>query len=305
MCAFCSCLFGPALPDVFIDLPNISETNGDDSKLINAFKSEILEKSSEFYEQFANYQDCHVLVAEAISHPTDETSAAAVAALEPKIDFLVDLYNFVIRMTNHMLGFLKFIIASGITPMADAFDRFPMVFKSILQCFELAIRFDEIKMQLPNLLSDVSYYRRGNRRQDGAVSDFFMTTINASMFFATNNAALTELQKKLADEPNISPYLTILGAISDICTSIQISHKFSDMESNIMCLRGISVSVYLYDVLCPTGAFTAKTPFSVEMAIRKLVEFEPRQDWLINVIRFNSKNLKSPNTIPEIKELLK
>ena len=68
------------------------------------------------------------------------------------------------------------------------------------------------------------------------------------------------------------------------------------------CLKAMTAMILIIDKI-NGNAFNCHAPYPAYRCLQILFETTPRQDNLINTIRYNSKNLNNEDTLEPIKEL--
>ena len=129
-----------------------------------------------------------------------------------------------------------------------------------------------------------------------------------TMFFGTGNPVLSRsistLKSKYGgNDALLNKILSIFTSTADICTATIVHHNIERQDTQILVLRCITGATLMYDHLSPTGAFNKQVPFANYDALKTVHDFQPKQTALINAIKYSSKHLQDPTTLPSIKEL--
>lgn len=314
-----ACGSTPTYEDVFIDVekPTSSSNNGTETNLADATSKIVL---TDILDRFSNYQDVQAQTTAAISNPSETTNENAWQAVLPNVEFQSEIYDFSKNISSAFLNLINFLIneistkggsnAKVSRSQCEFLEDYPVAINSICQISQAIIRFDNIKMRLPKLLGDLSYFRRtAPRRPDFSNYDeMYAKSSDMTMFFANASPLLSrcvqEVSSKYSKDPEkFTLVLTLIADIADSLTSTVLYHKFSNDASNVKCLSGVSYMIIFYDNLSTSGAFTVKSPIHLKESLTTLKNYSPPQTELINTVKY-SKHFGDPSTPPNIKEIL-
>ena len=303
------CIGGQKLPDTFIDFDHVEPTE-EERQIVDDFHQAILTPSAQLISNLQNYQDAGALIAQAISRASEENVQAAWEAVLPKVHFQVEVYDFAISLTDYFTRLLDFVLNVLNGNDSDILDKYSAITKSFDQCFDIMLKIDEVLLTLPKLLNDLAFFRRtaGRRTDSNEIESLLQKTNEMTIFFGMSNPVLSKtistLQSHYAsDNTRVSQVLGIFGSTVDICASTLINHNLESESSKILALRCITGATLMYDFLSTTGSYTSKTPFAVVKALQQVVNFQPKQNALINTIKYSSKHINDPTTMPQIREL--
>jgi hypothetical protein len=95
-----------------------------------------------------------------------------------------------------------------------------------------------------------------------------------------------------------------ISFLSYICTAVQKNGPFANFETNLLCLRCIVGSILITNKMSPKGVYCKSLDVLVAEAVKIVVHFTPIQSQLENFLRYRSKHLGDPTTIPAVKALL-
>ncbi|KAJ5075563.1 hypothetical protein M0811_07133 [Anaeramoeba ignava] len=84
----------------------------------------------------------------------------------------------------------------------------------------------------------------------------------------------------------------------------RVVSRFDNQKINLFCLRGMVGCIILYDHIEKNGAFAKKSPIMIKACLNSLLNFQPKQEALINALKYSTKHLKDPETPSAIKQLL-
>ncbi|KAJ5071093.1 hypothetical protein M0811_10577 [Anaeramoeba ignava] len=199
----------------------------------------------------------------------------------------------------------------------DASDRLvsqQALAKQFGDIINFVLAFDEIKFEKAKIQNDFSYYRRvvSRKRTEIDPNDLRISDQKAdqlSLFFAYATPMMKcvidcLVQFKTKNEiPEHDIYET-LATMSNVFYSLIETKKFENQETNIFCLRGMTGCIILYDHVHPVGSFRKKSPIMIKQCLTLLLEYQPKQQGLINAIKFSTKHLKDETTQAQVKQLL-
>lgn len=296
-----------SLPDIYIDFENSTPKGEGEEEIFNDFIKSVYEPSASIFSRFSNYHDGQLLAAESLTHPTPEAKEAAWEAIFPNVQLQMEVFLFAKTVTEKFENLINMMLRLS-DGKNDVFANYPAITKCFADCFDIILKFDEIKLTLPKLLNDLAFFRRNatNHNQDGQLDELIGNSNFSTIFWAASspmlNDVITSLQKNFkTGTDEFQKLLTLLGGVSDVCTSI--GTKGNVEKAQILCLRCIVGATLIIDHLNPPGAFTQKPFFHVKEGMEFLVNFIPQQVGLINTIKFSSKHLNDQETDPKIKHL--
>lgn len=301
-----------SLPDIYIDLENAQPKDEKESATYEAFRSEVIEPSISIFGRFSNYQDGQDLVAASFTNKeSTEAKETAWEKISSNIQLQMEVYSFAATVADHFMRLINLVLESATSNDAtDVFASMPTITKSFADCFDIILRFDEIKLTLPKLLNDLAFFRRSAQQynEDGHLDELLEKSNLSTIFWASATPMLSETINQLSnsypqDSPNFQKCLNLLGSISDVCTAIAKGSSDAAERPLLLCLRCIVGAVLMYDHLSPTGAFCNQAHFHCKEAMELLVNYKPQQTGLINAIKYSSKHIEDHNSNPKITAL--
>lgn len=314
-----ACGSAPSYEDVFIDIekPTSSSSNQNETNLANETGKLVL---SDILDRFSNYQDVQAQTTAAISNPSETTNENAWQAVLPNVEFQSEIYDFSKNISTAFLNLIGFLLneisskgganAKVSRSQCEFLEDYPVALNSICQISQAIIKFDNIKMRLPKLLGDLSYFRRtAPRRPDFSNYDeMYAKSSDMTMFFANASPLLSRCVQEVSskyskDQEKFTSVLTLIADIADSLTATVSYHKFANDASNVKCLSGVAFMIIFYDNLSTSGAFTSKSPIHLKESLTTLKSYTPTQTELINTVKY-SKHFGEPTTPQNIKDLL-
>lgn len=300
-----SCGAGTRLPDVFIDISNPNPQNPDEIEAVRVFNEKVGNKAANFFERFANYKDAQNAVAAAITNPSEENNNKAWDIVLPLVKFHEEVYDLVLEWIGEFEKLLNYCIKRRNINFIETLDQNPAVTVCLINFMGYIIKFDEIKLGLPKLLGDLSYFRRSANKHfdiDG-VEDLYQKSSTLSFFFANQSPFLDQLTQTLSSDfaaGNLKHVLELLASLTDICTSMKKnpSHHLNP-ENSIKILTGAVGCILIYDHLSSEGLFHQKSPIQLYFIMEEIVNFSPKQDNLINTIKYSPKHSITQEPTPQ------
>ena len=299
------------LPDIYVDIETAEPRSEEERRLCDSFRRTVKEPSSDIFDRFSRYEDGQALASAALSNPSEDARNAAWERIFPNVQLQMEVYTFATEIARNFRELLDAVIHQFQTGQTNVFEDMPALTKSIAECFDCMLRLDEIKLSLPNIVNDLAYFRRNcvHYNQNNDLDDLLAMSNGTTMFWGSPTPMLSHVITSLSNQypqgsESLDSVLMILGAVSDVCTSMLKFHKYGTEEPNKLCLRCIVGAVLIYDWMSPVGAFSAKKRrFHVRDAMEVLVSFEPKQTALINAMKYSSKHLGDGSADPKIKAL--
>ena len=299
-----------SLPDIYNDLEH-SKPSSEEAPIFNEFQASVIEPSSDILERFSNYKDGQDLAGRALANPSEETKGAAWDAIYPNVVLQMEVFDFGKTVSEKFLMLIRTVLDLTSSKKNDVFATSPAILKCFVDCFNIILEFDEIKLKLPKLLNDLAFFRRNvaQYNDDCSLDDLLDKSNMSTIFWAAPMPMLGDAIKSLSEayhSPNDQKRLfTLLGNVADLCTTICMKNKGNDVKPSILCLRCIVGATLIIDNLSDRGAFTKKSYFGIKDSMKLLVKFQPKQTSLINAIVYSSKHLKDDQSDPKIQRLFR
>jgi len=301
--------------NIFLDF-EAAEPQTDKEKEIHSQVAEVLNKAEQILEKLGAYRGCEEFIRAAISKPSEETDKAAWAAILPAVETLQEFYEFSVEVEKIYPRLLTSLFQAE-DDLKSNLEGQQSLAKQLADIFDFALRFDDKKMLNPGIQNDFSYYRRTlsrikmtNKGAEIKIKDELANRM--SLFFAYPTPMMKVLTDTtvsfLKNEPcpiNRNQVITGFSLMANVCLDMVEKNKFTKVETNMFCLRGMTGSIVLVDHLDPLGAFHKKSTINVKGAITKLKNFtEDSTEGLLNALRYTTVHLNDPETPPTIKLLL-
>ena len=297
------------LPEIYIDLQNVTPNPGRESELYEKFNSTVIEPSVELFKKFAAYKDGQKEATQAMVTPTQENKDIAWNTILPNIYVQMEIYNYFNNLTNEFARLVDVVLELLLSTKDTFFTEYPALTKCFALCFDIILKFDTQLLMLPKLVNDLAFFRRNSatRNQNSEFDSLIESSNQTTVFWATQmpflNKIIQSMKQKCTSNPDIAPQVYgVFGAVADVCTSTGL--KSTNEELTILCLRCLTGAILVYDALSPTGAFN-KPDFHLKEALEFLSNHTPKQSGLINFIVYSSTTYDKPTTDPKIKAILK
>eukprot|EP00301_Raphidiophrys_heterophryoidea_P021452 c5878_g1_i1.p1 GENE.c5878_g1_i1~~c5878_g1_i1.p1 ORF type:complete len:306 (-),score=48.07 c5878_g1_i1:350-1267(-) len=291
--------------DITIDFEN-AQPNQASRSLFEKCES-TLARSSAMLELLRGYgQGCTQEIRVALSQPSEANDRIAWAALVPKVAIMKQLHQYSSEIGAIFPELLHAICSED--PMQSIQDQQALA-KQLAHMFDFALKFDELKMQCPQLQNDFAFYRRNVGRVPAGVElpirDDDATVL--SMYFANPNPMTSTLTLSVTSSANKARMTPVLAAIASICQSMLSRRTYETGDVHTLVIRCMVASVVLYDHIDERGAFHKKSPINIPRVVKVLKQSPQRStaETLINTLRYSTKTLNSPDTPTNITDLFK
>ncbi|KAH0793943.1 DUF1394-domain-containing protein [Histomonas meleagridis] len=301
-----------SLPNIYINLEKALPKGDNEREVFNDFMKNISDPSASIFSRFSNYKDGKLLIANSLTNPTPENKETAWETVYPNILLQMEVYSFAKTVTEKFTNLIHLVLKLISEGTTDVFEKSPAITRCFAECFDIILRFDEIKLTLPGLLNDLAFFRRNaaSHNFNSKLEDVINNSNYSTIFWAAQSPMLNDVIEALRSKYKSGSHdfemlLKLLGSVADICTSIAMNESSPDAErAKILCLRCVVGSTLIIDHLNPEGAFLQNSFFHVREGMEFLVGYTPRQTGLISTIMYSSKHLNDPDADPKIKQLL-
>jgi hypothetical protein len=302
--------------DIWLDFEDATPQT-EKEKEIHSQVAEVLNKAEQILEKLAAYKGCEEFIRAAISKPSEETDKAAWNAILPAVETLQEFYEFSVEVEKIYPRLLTSLFQAEDDSLKSNLKGQQSLAKQLADIFDFALRFDDKKMLNPGIQNDFSYYRRTlsrikmtNKGAEIKIKDELANRM--SLFFAYPTPMMKVLTDTtvnfLKNEPcpiNKAQVVAGYSLMANVCLDMVERGRFTNVKTNMFCLRGMTGSIVLVDHLDPLGAFHKKSVINVKGAITKLKNFqEDATEGLINALRYTTVHLNDADTPPTIKLLL-
>ncbi|KAH0786307.1 protein FAM49B [Histomonas meleagridis] len=292
--------------DYPIDLDDLVATDSEEEELMNSYQEMISSKAPDLIRRFGDYHDANEQIVNAISKATPEAQEAAFQAVVPLVRFQCEIFDF----SNTCLDFFKRIMSFFVgreEPTSDLFTKYQHLVKIISEFISIVLKLDEIKLMLPKLLGDVSYFRRSSRRPDyNQYESLSEKSSDLSMFFANSNPFFSKLLQYPKDNASnqelFSKIIILYAGFADMYAAI--ARKQTNEDNDLLCVKGVTFFIMALDNIHPSGIFGPKSPVHIVEDVRVVVEYQPKQQSLINNLKYTTKHFNDETTLKAVKDLL-
>uniref|UniRef100_A0A914Y667 CYRIA/CYRIB Rac1 binding domain-containing protein n=1 Tax=Panagrolaimus superbus TaxID=310955 RepID=A0A914Y667_9BILA len=176
-------------------------------------------------------------------------------------------------------------------------------------------RFDELKMNTPNVINDISFYRRMMNRADSVAQcsqSYNIEEGNEVLFFFSEP---TPMLKALVDSTKTfvaNAELKIENTVDTLTCFVSVCRQMLERKSNVEKLSANSQNFFtrvlvgafiLLDHTDPNGAFCRQSPIDVKSLVTVIKMNSTESEGLLSAMKFTSKNFNNPKTPKAIKAL--
>ena len=302
---------------IIIDFENVTPTA--DEKELYASVDECLKRSSELLRQIGEYKGCEDLIRKAISQVSPENEEECWKALTPKVEVLYGFYEFSNQLKERFIEIIK-VLSQAEAKLSLV--NYQALSKQLGLILDFVLQFDNKKLGNSSIQNDFSYYRRTLTRMKGIKRDSDIkirdeVANKMSMFFAYSSPMMKVLTEsvndftKTVDETIKDNIGGLLCTLANACNDMVFAGTFTNVDTNLFCLRVMTGSIILNDTISPLGSFHKKTPIRVKECIMQLKNYKHEDvaiaettKSLLDTLRFTSKHIQDPETPGYIKALL-
>ncbi|XP_040017159.2 CYFIP-related Rac1 interactor A isoform X3 [Gasterosteus aculeatus] len=307
-------------PHFFLDFENAQPTEGEREvwNQVNA----VLQDSENILLGLQAYKGAGQEIRDAIQNPNNFTlQERAWNSVCPLVIKLKRFYSFSLRLEEALQSLLECLTCPLLTP-TQHLEREQALAKQFAEILHFTLRFDELKMRIPAIQNDFSYYRRTisrnrinnmnldiekevNNEMANRMSLFYAeatpmlkTLSNATTNFVTEN-------KSLPLENTTDCLSTMASVCKVMLETPEYSSRFSSEDTLLFCMRVMVGVIILYDHVHPNGAFNKSSKIDMKGCIKVLKE-QPVDivEGLLNALRFTTKHLNDESTPKNIRAML-
>ncbi|KAJ6227303.1 hypothetical protein M0813_09884 [Anaeramoeba flamelloides] len=298
---------------IFLDLEN-AEPQTEKEIIIYKEASEVLNKATELLEEFEQYVGCGELIRKAISEPNEDNELAAWEAVIPLVEQQYYYYQFYeqIRVLSETL--LREICTGETKETSNRLVSLQALVKHFVHLLDFVVRFDHIKMEKPEMQNDFSYYRRyvSRKRSELDINDLVVEdqvcdamsltfAYPAPMLKGVIDTVVNFKIKNVVPEKNLTAGLS---SMVNVFYYLLENRKFESEETNLFCLRAMVGTIVIFDHVDEKGTFDKKSPIQIKNCLTLLANFDPKQQSLINMIKFSTKHWRDEKTKQSLKSIL-
>lgn len=284
----------------------------------------VLDKSKEVLAELEAYAGAGESIREAISNPKDdEKQTTAWEAVCPLVTKLKAFYDYSSEVEMALPELLSALCSS---PPAGALESKQALAKQTAEILSFVLKFDDLKMNKPEIQNDFSYYRRTLSRlkmQDPGSDDSAVVNNEEanrmSLFYAYPTPMLrsiSEATTKFVTENKEIPLENTTDCLGMMCLLCRIMvespnyhSRFEDKEVTLQfCQRVMVACVILYDHVHHLGAFKKGSAIDMKSTLKALnmhnENNESFRNSMMNALRYTTKHLNDEDTPKNIKAML-
>lgn len=315
MGSFGSCLGGKSLPDCNINFNDPVPASEVEGNALKKFQDEVLSQTQRFLERIGSYEDKNAIIGPIVATPSDDSSQIIVDTLYNSVRIITECYDFSVIFSKGVVEILKFLIAQFQSNNSlRILESFQASLNALAEAFQFSIKFDEIKMQKPKLMNDLSFFKRalgkGVIPKDQPNFDtptFLQESSSFGVFYAQGcpmTSSLCDACIKQFPDDDPKPSI-VFGYLTDLCTSSYLHGTGNSEVVKLKILHALTDLILITDHISKFGVFIQKSPIRIIDATKVLTEHQPKQQGLINLVKYSSKHFNDPTTLPEIKLKIK
>ncbi|CAG5927892.1 unnamed protein product [Menidia menidia] len=314
-------------PNFFLDFENAQPTDGE-REVWNQVNS-VLQESESILTGLQSYKGAGQEIRDAIQNPSNMTQQErAWDAVCPLVIKLKKFYSFSLKLeflfrnTKEALqSLLESLTCPPLTP-TQHLEREQALAKQFAEILHFTLRFDELKMRIPAIQNDFSYYRRTiSRNRINNMNLDIESEVNnemanrMSLFYAEATPMLKTLstattnfvaENKTLPLENTTDCLSTMASVCKVMLETpEYSSRFSSEDTVLFCMRVMVGVIILYDHVHPNGAFNKSSKIDMKGCI-KVLKDQPADnvEGLLNALKFTTKHLNDESTPKNIRTML-
>uniref|UniRef100_A0A4W6CF71 Family with sequence similarity 49 member A n=2 Tax=Lates calcarifer TaxID=8187 RepID=A0A4W6CF71_LATCA len=307
-------------PNFFLDFENAQPTEGE-REVWNQVNS-VLQDSESILSGLQAYKGAGQEIRDAIQNPNDlMQQERAWNSVCPLVIKLKKFYSFSLRLEEALKSLLESLTCPPFTP-TQHLEREQALAKQFAEILHFTLRFDELKMRIPAIQNDFSYYRRTiSRNRINNMNLDIENEVNnemanrMSLFYAEATPMLKTLsnattnfvtENKTLPLENTTDCLSTMASVCKVMLETpEYSSRFSSEDTLLFCMRVMVGVIILYDHVHPNGAFNKSSKIDMKGCI-KVLKDQPADnvEGLLNALKFTTKHLNDESTPKNIRTML-
>ncbi|XP_074641685.1 CYFIP-related Rac1 interactor B-like isoform X2 [Tubulanus polymorphus] len=307
--------------DVFVDFENCKPTESE----IEVWEQveSVLTEALDILNDLQHYKGASNEIKDAISNPKkEELQEKAWLVVFPLVSKLKRYFEFSIQFES-IISQLLGVLCNNEMTSKEHLESQQALFKQFAQILDFTMKFDDLKMTIPAIQNDFSFYRRTLSRMKMANEEELQNLVvsnemanHMSLFYAHATPMLKVLSdtttKFVAENKDLPVQNTTdcLSTMANICRTMlenpKYSSRFQNEETYLFCFRVMVGVIILYDHVHPVGAFARSSNIDMKATI-KLIKDQPEQgrmEALLNALRYTTRHLNDETTSKTIRNLL-
>nr|XP_057924807.1 CYFIP-related Rac1 interactor B-like [Doryrhamphus excisus] len=303
----------------FLDFENAQPSSSE--KVVWEKVNQVLTEAQVILEELQGYTGAGEEIRQAIQSPSEEgVQERAWSAVLPLVTKLKTFYEFSHKLEGSLRCLLD-VLTGPDAPPTQQLENKQALARQFALILHFTLCFDELKMTIPAIQNDFSYYRRtisrmriNNMRADADEVNNELAN-RMSLFYASATPMLKTLSdatsKFVSDNPDVPIESTTdcLSTMACVCKVMletpEYRSRFTSDETVLFCLRVMVGVIILYDHVHPAGAFVKTSNIDMKGCIRVLRE-QPASsvEVLLDALRYTTKHLNDDTTPKQIRNML-
>ncbi|XP_061668644.1 CYFIP-related Rac1 interactor A isoform X1 [Syngnathoides biaculeatus] len=282
----------------------------------------VLQDSESILLGLQAYKGAGQEIRDAIQNPSDfMLQERAWNSVCPLVIKLKKFYCFSLRLEEALQSLLESLTCPPYTP-TQHLEKEQALAKQFAEILHFTLRFDELKMRIPAIQNDFSYYRRTiSRNRINNMNLDIENEVNnemanrMSLFYAEATPMLKTLsnattsfvtENKTLPLENTTDCLSTMASVCKVMLETpEYSSRFSSEDTLLFCMRVMVGVIILYDHVHPNGAFNKSSKIDMKGCI-KVLKDQPADnvEGLLNALKFTTKHLNDESTPKNIRTML-
>lgn len=288
------------LPERFVDLDQENQPSEAESNVISGLRPINFE---DVFNKLSNYH-AHTAEINGIASYSDERAQEVYENTKSNVQFLSDLYDFCETATNNFVALVNYLMKSDSIVTMRTLNRNKHITKVIVDYMTYVMEIDRVKMSQPNILMDLSFYRRTTQRnmqnamndqlytKSGQITLFLgeSTPFYAMLYKETNSRFATENEK----------LTKLFGFICNNCGACLQAHH--DSANKKKWLSAMTVSFLVIDHSCG-NAYNKRNAFAPIRCLEQMFNQPQEMRFYTDSLKYNSKHLEDKGNFRQIKNM--
>lgn len=239
----------------------------------------------------------------ALSDPTTENEQEAWTAVSASVSRLFEFFTYSRELEAIFPNLLTALCCNPDSPV----NQSSATVKLLAKVFYYGFHFDELKMGIPAMSNDFSYYRRvlarmrasteGKKMRKAEVSEDDANLM--SFHFAYPNPVMRVLVATAVQMENAVAIVQPLAEIANV--ACEMAQTQTEHHKLLICL--ITGCIILVDHIAPNGAFDKTSPIRIRQCAL-LLRNTTGNESLLNSLRFSTLHLSDETTPAAITKLI-
>lgn len=282
--------------DIFIDFESHNPPSHDKLAQLDIYNNVqlVLDDKDMILQKLVNYKPCTEQIRESITHPSPQSELLTFNALLPAVSLINELVVYSSKIST-ITSELLHILSVEKSDTVQSFNDQQSLAYQLCDILNFILQFDSIRISIPQLNNDFSYYRRIIHKfsSDPRIVITDDMTNNISQWCTLTCPMLSSVSKSASHTLQSNPYVPIaLSTIAVTCRQLIELNKFTQYSTNLFCVRSMVSSIVLYDHIDIRGAFYKNNPCDTKLAVKLINDKFSKENGLLDAIQYCTIHFK-------------